>query len=109
MLKVDVFMPKGRPFDREALRRVRPESLEEGADSRKYLLASPEDVVLAKLEWYRAGGETSERPWTDVVGVLKTIGATLERDYLFRNAAALGVSDLLTRAFKNAGLTPSGT
>jgi hypothetical protein len=44
MLKVDVFMPKGRPFDREALRRVRPESLEEGADSRKYLLASPEDV-----------------------------------------------------------------
>ena len=34
-------------------------------------VASPEDTLLAKLEWYRLGGEVSERQWRDVLGVLK--------------------------------------
>lgn len=38
-----------------------------------------EQLVLAKLEWFRAGGEVSERQWGDVVGVLKTQGPTLDR------------------------------
>ena len=28
-------------------------------------------AVLAKLEWFRVGGETSERQWWDIVGILK--------------------------------------
>jgi len=61
-------------------------------------VASPEDTVLAKLEWFRAGGETSERQWADVVGVLKTLAGRLDEAYLKRWAAALGVEDLLERA-----------
>ena len=64
MFKVDVFVSKGRPFDVEASGRARLEALGESPDAPKALIASPEDTLLAKLEWYRRGGESSEpRRW----------------------------------------------
>jgi hypothetical protein len=98
MFKVDVFVSKRRPFDREALGRARAESLEESAGSPRFLVASPEDTVLAKLEWFRLGGEVSERQWSDLVGVLKIVLPRADLGYLERWAAALGVQDLLERA-----------
>lgn len=97
MMKIDVFVSKGRGFDDEALRRARPGAIGGDAEAR-FRLASPEDVLLAKLEWYRLGGETSERQWSDVLGLLRTQGDRLDRDHLRRWAAALGVADLLERA-----------
>jgi len=105
MLKVDIFIPKGRAFDREAARRARPHPLEETAQARTFYLASAEDVILAKLEWYRAGGETSERQWRDVLGVLKVQAQTLEVDYLKHWAEQLGLADLLARALAKAGVS----
>ena len=68
---------------------------------RYYRGGSPEDTVLAKLEWFRLGGETSERQWWDVVGILRvTEGA--DHAYLRRWAAALSVADLLERALADA-------
>jgi hypothetical protein len=32
---------------------------------RTVYIASAEDTVLTKLEWYRIGGEVSERQWRD--------------------------------------------
>jgi hypothetical protein len=103
MLKVDVFVSKGRPFDSEAMARARPEALDEGAASRRFFVASLEDIVLAKLEWFRLGGEVSERQWSDVVGVLKTAGSAADLVYLRRWGTALGVADLLERALEEAG------
>ena len=102
MFKVDVFVAKGRPFDRQALARARMETLEDAPEARKFRVASPEDTILAKLEWFRAGGEASERQWTDVVGVLKTGWDDLDRDYLRRWASSIGVEDLLERAVLDA-------
>ena len=70
--------------------------------------ASPEDTVLAKLEWYRKGGEVSDRQWRDLLGVLKVQGETLDRAYLDHWAGELDVSDLLHRALEEAGLTDIG-
>jgi hypothetical protein len=98
MFKIDVFVAKGRPFDREALRRARAEALDDAPDARRFFVASPEDTILAKLEWFRAGGEVSERQWADIVGVLKMVWPQAEHEYLGRWAAALGVGDLLGRA-----------
>ena len=61
-----------------------------------------EDVVLLKLEWFRAEGEISDRQWEDIVGVIRVTGAALDRDYLTRWAADLAVSDLLERALVDA-------
>jgi hypothetical protein len=98
MFKIDVFVSKGRPYDLEALRRARPASLEDSPSARQFAVASPEDTVLAKLEWFRAGGEVSDRQWSDIVGVLKTRRGQIDIGYLQRWAASLGVVDLLERA-----------
>jgi hypothetical protein len=66
-------------------------------------VASAEDTILAKLEWYRSGGEVSERQWLDVLGVLKVQAGWLDIHYLRNMAAELGVDDLLERAFEEAG------
>ena len=71
--------------------------------------ASPEDTVLAKLEWYRKGGEVSDRQWRDLLGVLKVQAGTLDRAYLDQWAGELGVADLLPRALEEAGLSESGS
>ena len=94
MVKVDVFVSRDRPFDRRAFDRARPASPEGGSE---IPVSSAEDTVLAKLEWYRRGGEVSERQWTDVTGVLRIVGA-LDEAYLRHGAVELGVADLLDRA-----------
>ncbi len=71
MLKVDIYVLTGRPFDRESFQRRLVAPLEDVDDAREYSVDTPEDTVLHKLEWYCAGGEVSERQWGDVVGVLK--------------------------------------
>ena len=102
MLKVDVFVLKSRAFDQEESRRVQQQVLVEG--SRTFYMASPEDLLLNKLEWYRMGGEVSDRQWNDILGVLKVQGTALDMDYLQRWAADLKVTDLLERALVDAGL-----
>jgi len=101
MFKIDVFVSRQRPFDLEATARARVESLDEGADAPRFPVASAEDTVLAKLEWFRRGGETSERQWWDIVGVLRVTNGA-DREYLRRWAASLGVDDLLERALADA-------
>jgi hypothetical protein len=101
MLKVDVFVSRDRPFDRRAMERAQPAPSEMAGEG-PLTLASAEDIVLAKLEWFRRGGEVSERQWTDVLGVLQASGASLDRQYLEDGSRELGVSDLLARAVAEA-------
>lgn len=63
-------------------------------------MLSAEDVVLAKLEWFRMGGDVSERQWRDILGVLKVQQSTLDVDYLEQWAQELGVTDLMQRALE---------
>jgi len=50
-------------------------------------MASAEDTVLSKLEWYRLGGETSDRQWRDLLNVLKVQGERIDTVYLRHWAA----------------------
>jgi len=101
MIKVDVFVSKDRPFDRRALERARLEP-SVPPDVPPLLLASAEDTVLAKLDWFRRGGETSERQWTDVLGVLRAGRTALDAAYMRSGAIELGVGDLLERALRES-------
>lgn len=102
MFKVDVFVVKDRSYDRMALTRIRPDTLDMEGSAVTCPLASPEDIVLSKLEWFRLGDEVSERQWLDVIGVLKVQGNALDRDYLDKWAGELGIADLLDRARKQS-------
>jgi hypothetical protein len=102
MFKVDVFIRKERPFDQAQLdRRVRQVFTTD--PEQKAFMATPEDTILAKLEWYRMGGEVSDRQWRDILGVLKVQAGRLDLEYLRKWAANLSVADLLERALKDCG------
>ncbi|MBK7972718.1 MAG: hypothetical protein IPK07_05355 [Deltaproteobacteria bacterium] len=103
MMKVDVFLVRDGAYDRTSFDRHVERALSSEPGARSYSFRSPEDVVLRKLEGYRAGGEVSDRQWADTIGVLKVQGSALDRAYLERWAEALGVGDLLERAFVEAG------
>lgn len=103
MLKLDIFALGPREYDRVSFQRRYADALEEGTATRKFMLLAPEDVVLSKLDWYRKGGEISQRQWNDVAGVLKVQRGRLDLAYLHRWAAELGIGALLVQALENAG------
>jgi hypothetical protein len=98
--KVDIFVLKGRPYDQAALARKEKRSI--GADSPDSVvyLATAEDTILAKLEWYRLGNEVSDRQWRDIMGILKLQRGRLDMEYMEKWAAALKVADLFERAVR---------
>lgn len=61
-------------------------------------VVSAEDVLLAKLRWFRLSGNSSERQWNDLGGVIAVSGSHLDHEYLKTWAAKLGVSELLNKA-----------
>jgi hypothetical protein len=106
--KVDVFIRKDRPFERSVMQRrvafTDPDILD-----RPIALVSPEDIILLKLEWYRLGGEVSDRQWSDVLGVLRVQSGRLDNAYLDRWAEDLAVDDLLRLARQEAIIGPTQT
>lgn len=96
MFKIDVFMSRQRSFEKMQFARARRETLSVEPEL-KAIVSTPEDILLAKLEWYRMGGEVSDRQWRDVIGVLKVQGNALDFDYLHRMAKELQIDDLLNR------------
>ncbi|MEZ6072539.1 MAG: hypothetical protein R3C10_20325 [Pirellulales bacterium] len=92
--KVDVFVSRRRPFDLEAMQRAEVQRI--AVEPRtEFAIATPEDVIVSKLEWYRLNDETSERQWDDVSRLIDLLAGDLDRTCLERAAQSVGVSDLL--------------
>jgi hypothetical protein len=94
MLKVDVFVLGNEDFAVEEMNRRAAVPLR----GLRIWFASPEDIVLEKLDWFKKGQGVSERQWRDVLGVLAVQGARIDLPYLRSWAARRGLSDLLERA-----------
>jgi hypothetical protein len=90
--KVDLMVRKDREFSRTEFDRRIPVRLL-GTDTR---IATAEDTIVAKLDWARAG--ESERQLRDVAGILGASGDVLDRDYLERWIAELGLDEVWSRA-----------
>jgi hypothetical protein len=94
--KVDMFPLKSDPYSQASFaRRTFKVSRSFGPEPIECAVAAAEDTILRKLEWYRAGGETSERQWNDLRGVLRVSGPVLDYAYLREWAKYLKVDDLL--------------
>ncbi len=101
MFKTDVFVLSDDAFQQAAMRRAK--SLPIGGEGGpEVVFASPEDVVLHKLLWYRMGGEVSERQWGDVLGVLEAQGDALDWPHMRAWAERLRVAELLEKALSAA-------
>jgi len=61
---------------------------------------TPEDILLAKLHWFREGGEVSTVQWRDIEGIVRSCRGTLDQGYLNENASRLGISGLLEKAVR---------
>lgn len=84
--KVDVFVLGEGLLDRRQIERR--QCVEVAGVS--IWVTSVEDQVLRKLTWFQMTGETSERQWRDVVGILTVQAGRLDEDDLTRTADALG-------------------
>jgi hypothetical protein len=99
-LKIDVMVPSPSAFNRSRFaraRRLRP------APDFEAVFATPEDVILKKLEYYRDGG--SEKHLRDIAGVLKVSGAQIDLAYIDEWSLRLGLSDLWAKVCATAGLS----
>lgn len=104
--KADIFVAGSDRVIREEMQRRQPFRLD-GETAAEIIVASPEDIVVQKLYWYRLGDHVSDRQWLDALGVLQVRGRNLDREYMAHVAAGLGVVDLLERAFDEVGLNKS--
>jgi hypothetical protein len=92
--KADLWIRDDRPFSVEEFNR-RQRAVVLGVD---VWVASPEDVILSKLEWAKDSGSQQQRQ--DVLGVLQVQRGHLNREYLRRWAQELGVTDTLDELLK---------
>jgi hypothetical protein len=99
-LKVDIFVSRGRMFDRACMLRAETARMEGENGTIDVPIATVEDIIISKLEWYRLTDETSERQWDDVNRLIRLVGRTLDRGYLEDSAKMVGVSDLLDRMLR---------
>jgi hypothetical protein len=101
VLKFDLFPSHAFPLGKQELDRAI--SLEDtGLSKKPTRFVTPEDILLAKLYWFKSGGEVSEVQWRDIIGIARGCSATLDRDYLQRSASDLGVGNLLHKALTEA-------
>ena len=89
--KADLIVQKARPFSVMEFSRRQPAHLL----GMEVFVASPEDVVLSKLEWALRGG--SERQLEDAAAVLGVQGDRLDAAYIEHWAERLGVGELWRR------------
>ena len=100
IFKVDIFVPTTNLAKQQLSRRQQYKL--DPTEEQKIWIASAEDTILAKLEWYRMGKEVSELQWRDVKGIIGTQASELDNEYLNRWAERLGLLELLDRAMKDS-------
>lgn len=103
LFKVDIFvagddLPTRRELQRRQLYTLDIDPPED------IIVASPEDIIVQKLHWYRLGDHVSERQWLDAMNILKVRGGELDHEYMRDLAGHMGVTDLLERMLGQAGL-----
>jgi hypothetical protein len=97
-LKIDFIFLKSRNFSQEEFRR-RKQAMVWGVP---LYIATPEDIVLSKLEWAKLG--KSSRQVEDAAGILKVRADELDISYIEKWVTELGLTSEWSRARQLVGL-----
>ncbi len=95
--KVDLIIRKPRSFSRTEFERRRKHVV----NGISVYITSPEDILIAKLEWAKMG--ESDRQIEDAAGVIATQGENLDRQYIERWVRELQLERQWQLALKSAG------
>jgi hypothetical protein len=87
-LKVDFMVVQNDAFNNSRFQRIR---LRRATTKRRFPYASPEDVIIRKLEYYKLGG--SEKHLRDIRGIIGIQGDDLDHAYIQTWASRLGVKN----------------
>lgn len=88
-IKVDIIIKQDTPFDNSRfgrMQRIYP------AESYQANFAAPEDVIIKKMEYYKAGG--SEKHLRDITGILKISGEIVDWNYITSWAKCLNLTEV---------------
>jgi hypothetical protein len=102
-LKVDIIIKQNNAFDISRfsrLRRIYP------AESYQANFASPEDVIIKKMEYYKEGG--AEKHLRDITGILKISGEMVDKDYIAEWSRQLGLTEIWDAIQRRLGEKSSG-
>jgi hypothetical protein len=99
IIKIDVFIPPPGPMGEGQLDRREKAEFDENV---YFFVLGREDTILQKLRWFELGGQSSERQWRDVCGLLEIVGPLLDHEYLESTARAAGLAELLARALEES-------
>jgi len=95
--RIDFIFLKPRPFSQAEFSRRKVEDL----GDLKLTVATPEDVLIAKLEWAKIG--QSERQMEDCASIIRIKGDSLDSDYIQRWVEELGLDEQWAVAKQRAG------
>lgn len=96
--KVDFVVAKNSNFDRTRMTRTRLFSISEKSKAR---FASPEDVILKKMQWFSK--DNSDRHIRDILGVLQVQQTQIDVSYVETWLDELGVRDVWTAILERQG------
>lgn len=88
-LKVDIIIRKGSEYDGLQFERCQRIPLSKNKTAN---FASPEDVIVMKMEYYRMGG--SEKHLRDITGMMKISGKTIDCQYISLWAKRFGLAEI---------------
>jgi len=95
--KVDFWILTDQPFDRSRFMRRYSEDIM----GIKIMVTSPEDTILAKLNWAKLSGG-SEKQFTDALRVFEVQFENLDIEYLKHWAKELDIEELLEKLHEQA-------
>ena len=106
MFKADIFVLSSSNWAHNQFQRRELRQLTGEVNAPTAWVSSAEDIVLQKLLWFEKGGRISTQQWDDISGVLKVSAKILDFDYLVQWSSELGLTELLHKAYLDAGITP---
>jgi len=88
-MKIDIILTKTTPFSQTEFARRKRSTI---FSNQNTFFASPEDVIIKKMEYYKEGG--SEKHLRDITGILEVSGEEIDLSYIDQWVQRLDLTEI---------------